>query len=80
MTLAEYVETKCPGYAEFARSLGVEQTTVMRWCKGERRPSVLWANAIAILTAGEVPASSWGSEPLPSGRRRHSRKISRSAA
>lgn len=73
MTLAEYIERKHPGYAEFARALGVEQTTVMRWCKGERRPTVGWANAIASFTAGAVPVTSWGSEPIPQPTRRRSR-------
>lgn len=46
-------------YAEIARDLGVAATSVMRWAKDERIPSVDAAVALERRTEGKVPVTAW---------------------
>lgn len=67
MQLAQYLETRKITDAEFAKTLGVAQSTVLRLKRGERRPSLELAQRIAEVTAGEVQPSDFFTipEPLP---------------
>jgi transcriptional regulator with XRE-family HTH domain len=57
--LARYLKKHKMSDAEFARRLGVQDSTVYRWRTGKRRPDIDSANAIERATNGAVPASSW---------------------
>jgi len=67
-SLAAYLAAQNMSCAEFARRLGVPDSTVLRWSKGERTPTVVWAFAVEKETGGAVPASSW--QPTRRGARR----------
>jgi DNA-binding transcriptional regulator YdaS (Cro superfamily) len=58
-SLAQYLDTHSMSPTEFARRLGVRDTTVLRWAADTRTPSVTWALAIERHTDGAVPVASW---------------------
>lgn len=77
-----YLSLRGISFSDMARRLGVEDSTVLRWCSQARLPGVRWANAIEEATDGEVPASSWGAEQLPPApvSKPHPRRVRRSVA
>lgn len=58
-SLATYLADRKLTHAEFARLLGVQDSTVLRWAKGDRTPTVAWVFAIEKATGGAVPARAW---------------------
>jgi transcriptional regulator with XRE-family HTH domain len=60
MTLARYLKTHRISFTDFARTLGVSDSTVLRWSRGHRTPTVSLAFAIERATGGVVLASEWG--------------------
>lgn len=75
--LAAYLDNHDITNAEFARLLGVRDSTVFRWATRKRIPTVTWAFAIEKATGGAVRASSWGKAPAASRRRAEPRKSGR---
>lgn len=58
--LSTYLAETGQSHAEFARRLGVTDSAVWRWAHGKRKPGIEVAFDIERLTAGAVPAASWG--------------------
>lgn len=56
MKLALYLETKKIKPAVFARLIGKHRSTVLRFCKGTRRPDIDTLEAIHRETKGRVTA------------------------
>lgn len=54
MTITEYLAREGLSHAEFARRLGVEQSTVSRWVSGERRPEWPQLARLRKVTGGAV--------------------------
>jgi DNA-binding transcriptional regulator YdaS (Cro superfamily) len=54
MTLQEYLAANSIRPAHFAKTLGVNATTVHRIINGERKPSLLLASRIEDITNHEV--------------------------
>lgn len=54
MTITEYLAREGLSHAEFARRLGVEQSTVSRWVSGERRPEWPQLKLLRAVTKGAV--------------------------
>lgn len=59
MQLASYLKTLKITDAEFARMIGVNQSTVLRLKRRERRPSLELAQRIFKATGGKVPPTAW---------------------
>lgn len=59
MTLAEYLASSDLSYTDFARIVGVTDSTVLRWAKGDRSPSAFWASQMEDASKGAVAVSSW---------------------
>jgi DNA-binding transcriptional regulator YdaS (Cro superfamily) len=74
--LAAYLDATNTSSAAFAAQLGVDQTAVMRWRKGERHPRTAIAFKIESLTAGKVTAKALA-EYATSQRRRLVRRLAR---
>jgi len=54
MQLAQYLEQRGISVAAFADRLGVDVSTVYRWCSGDRVPSVDAFRRIKSATGGAV--------------------------
>lgn len=63
MVLADYLKTEHLSAAEFARSLGVSRSIVLRWAKRERTPRGAQIKRITSLTGGRVTAADFFDEP-----------------
>lgn len=66
--------------ATFAAKIGVHETAVMRWRRGEREPRRKWAVLIEKLTGGRVSVESWetaAAETRPAAVRRSRRRSPR---
>lgn len=63
MRLSQYLEARKITDAEFAKTLGVAQSTVLRLKRGDRQPSLDLAQRIAEATAGEVQPSAFFTAP-----------------
>ena len=82
MSLAAYLDENKLSCTEFARRLGVEDSTVWRWRESDlnpdsndgRRPSLSLALKIEKLTGGAVPVSCWADTARKVRRSRSSRK------
>lgn len=57
MTLDEYLKGK--NAAEFARNIGVDDSTVSYWRSGKRLPSLFNVKKIQKLTNDSVRAEDW---------------------
>ena len=56
MTLKEYIQSKGLTATAFARTIGVETSTVTRWMHGELTPSTLHMRRIEKATRKRVKA------------------------
>lgn len=56
MKLADYLETKNIKPAVFARKIGKHRSSVLRFCKGTRKPDIETLEAIHRETKGKVTA------------------------
>jgi DNA-binding transcriptional regulator YdaS (Cro superfamily) len=63
MKLTEYLAQEKLKPAHFALRLGVPASTVMRWIKGERTPSLASMDNISKATKGEVTSKDFLPEP-----------------
>ena len=59
MTLTEYLSDQSLKPTQFATSLGVEPSTIIRMVNGERRPSLDMALRIEEATEGKVTTRDW---------------------
>lgn len=57
--LATYLERQGIDDAAFAERIGKDRTTINRWKKGRKKPTLDDAAKIEAETQGEVPMSSW---------------------
>lgn len=57
--LEEYRKQKKLSHKKLAALLGLDHTTVFRWCKGERIPRPAMMQIIIKKTNGKVTASSF---------------------
>jgi transcriptional regulator with XRE-family HTH domain len=67
--LAPYLKRKKLSDLEFARRIGVDDSTVYRWRTGKRRPDVDMVFLIERATGGEVPASAWSTGRVSKAKR-----------
>jgi transcriptional regulator with XRE-family HTH domain len=54
-----YLKSEAITQAGFADRLGVKQSTVSKWCAGDKRPGLDMAVKIEAATGGAVPVDSW---------------------
>lgn len=64
MSLAAYLADADLTFTEFASRLSVEDSTVLRWAKLQRIPSLFWARRIEEVTSGAVPVTCWPAVPV----------------
>jgi DNA-binding transcriptional regulator YdaS (Cro superfamily) len=57
MQLSDYLTRENISASRFAGQVGVYPSTVTRWLRRERRPSIAQAARIEAATAGEVSAN-----------------------
>lgn len=57
--LAGYLRGNAISCTALAREIGVKDSTVSRWARGLRKPTLRLAFAIERATLGCVPAASW---------------------
>jgi plasmid maintenance system antidote protein VapI len=65
VTLKEYLEAKELKPSQFAASIGVEPSTIIRMANGERGPSLAMALRIETETDGAVTVQDWPSKSEP---------------
>lgn len=65
MKLEEYLTQESLKPAHFALRLGVPASTVMRWLKGDRTPSLASMDNISRATNGKVTSSDFLPRPRP---------------
>jgi transcriptional regulator with XRE-family HTH domain len=63
MKLTDYLKKHKISVADFAKSVGVDQDSVYRYCNGTRRPSWRVLPKIMSVTGGKVKAESFLPRP-----------------
>lgn len=59
MTLKDWIEKRGITQSDFARRVGVQQSTVNKIIHGHRKPSMRVAYAIEVATNGAIKSESW---------------------
>lgn len=59
VVLSEYLEEKCISNIKFCRKIGITHSTLMKYIRGERVPSISIADAIHQATEGRVEIVDW---------------------
>ncbi len=59
ITLGEYLEEKCISKIKFAKKVGVTHATLMKYIRGETKPSIDIADAIQKATDGKIKLTDW---------------------
>lgn len=62
MTLARYLKERRLSQEQFARELGVSQSSVSKWIAGQP-PKISTMRRIGVITSGAVPPEVWFQSP-----------------